>query len=196
MLEAQPILAPIPQSPQETASEDDVPSWVTEFSDDAALVPNEAPAPVRPAASPQPVRAALVAIPGLEWDGNWPALAAGLPLRGVAQQLALQTELIECQHAEHATNFCLRVPFDTLRSSGNVDKLAVALSERFGRKVTVETDLGPVWHTASAQAQTEREARQRQAEHTIENDPFVLSVKRDLGATVVPGSIRPAAVQL
>ena len=196
-----PGLAPPTRANLEAAPDEALPPWVTEFSDESATlpapaapaVPGAAQAPAAPTAPSAPA-ARVLAIPGLAWDGNWPALAAALPLRGVAQQLALQTELIECQHADHATNFSLRVPIDTLRASGNTDKLSLALSQHFGRRVTVEIDLGPVRHTAGAHAQTEREARQREAEHTIENDPFVRSVMRDLGAIVVPGSIRPTAV--
>ncbi|MES2741783.1 MAG: DNA polymerase III subunit gamma/tau [Pseudomonadota bacterium] len=211
--------APSELSPQRAApasSEDDLPPWVTEFSDDTASVlaqdmpPSDAsgagpestpisaaapaPAPV-PAARPiAPPRAyVMVPVPGLDWDGNWPAVAAALPLRGVAQQLAVQAELIECVHQDHVTLFRVRVPIDTWRSSANVDKLAAALSERFGRKVSVETELGPVWHTASAAAQAQREATQRQAEQTIDSDPFVRSMMREFGAVIVPGSIMPAA---
>lgn len=187
---------------QDSADYGELPPWVTEFSDDSAAAPaTSAPAPAavsaavpaRPVvAAPPPRPQVLVPVPGLDWDGNWPAVAAVLPLRGVAQQLAVQAELIECQHDGHTTVFKLRVPIDTWRSSANVEKLAAALSERFGRKVQVETELGAVWYTASAEAQAFREACQRQAEEVVANDPFVLSLMRDFGATVVPGSISPA----
>ncbi|MFZ3288651.1 MAG: DNA polymerase III subunit gamma/tau, partial [Telluria sp.] len=134
----------------------------------------------------------ITPVPQIDWDGNWPALAAALPLRGVAQQLALQTELVECQHDGHVATFRLRVPIDTLRAGGNSEKLAAALQERFsGAKVSVQIDLGPVWYTAGAEAQSWREECQRKAEETVANDPFVRDVMRDLGAFVVPGSIRP-----
>ena len=203
--------APVPPTPQVAvppqsgAQEDELPPWVTEFSDSSAAALGaaiddreevEAPAPQSSAAARPAMRAPLpavwVAVPGLDWDGNWPAVAAVLPLRGVAQQLAVQAELIECQHDAGATLFRVRVPIDTLRTPANVEKLAAALSERFQRTVSVDTEQGAVWHTASAQAQAQREACQREAEATIANDPFVQSLVRDLGAIVVPGSIAPA----
>jgi DNA polymerase-3 subunit gamma/tau len=172
---------------------------VTEFSDDTASVQDQRSAPVNVASTaalvPEPpafVPEPLLPVPGLGWDGSWPALASSLPLRGVAQQLALQTELIACLHDEHSTLFRLRVPIETWRSSANVDKLAAALTEHFKCKVSVETELGPVRDTASAQAQVLRETRQRDAEITIENDCFVQSIVRDLGAIVVPGSVTPS----
>ncbi|MDC8760838.1 DNA polymerase III subunit gamma/tau, partial [Janthinobacterium sp. hw3] len=189
---------PRPLVQQQAEPDDDLPPWVTEFSDDSAsaavqAAPAEAAAPAaRPVPQVQRPPYVVVPVPGLDWDGNWPAVAAVLPLRGVAQQLAVQAELIECQHDGHSTLFRLRVPIDTWRSPANVEKLAAALSERFQRKVGVDTELGPVWYTASAEAQAHREACQRQAEDTIEHDPFVQSMMRDFNAIVVPGSITPA----
>ena len=190
--------------PQQAPADDDLPPWVTEFSDDSASAAVSAPA-AQSAEQPavvMPQRAAkqaapsgpyvITPVPGLDWDGNWPAVAAVLPLRGVAQQLAVQAELIECLHDGHSTTFRLRVPIDTWRSPANVEKLAAALSERFGRKVNVDTELGAVWYTASAEAQAHREACQLQAEATIASDPFVLDMKRAFDAFVVPGTITPA----
>jgi DNA polymerase-3 subunit gamma/tau len=209
---AAPVVAPhAPRAlaasprPAPVAPDDDLPPWVTEFSDDTASVQDQrgsrdqsgaraqsSSPPSAAAAIAAPVAAPLVPVPELGWDGSWPRLASGLPLRGVAQQLALQTELIACLHDEQGTQFRLRVPIETWRSSANVDKLAAALSEHFKRKVSVDTELGPVHDTASAQAQVHREARQRDAEITIEHDPFVQGLVLGLGATVVPGSITPA----
>jgi DNA polymerase-3 subunit gamma/tau len=191
------------------AAYDEPPSWVTEFSDDTAVAqdgvataPAVAPA-AAPAASPAaaPVRApaapkhayVITPVEQLGWDGNWPALAAELPLRGVAQQLAFQTELIECVAHGNAATFRLRVPIDTLRASGNSEKLCAAVQERFPDiKVLLETELGQVWYTASAEAQAQREACLRTAEETVAGDAFVQGMIRTFDAFVVPGSIKPA----
>ena len=157
----------------------------TESSDGIAT--EVAGAPVQEA---RPARAALP-VPALNWDGNWPALAAQLPLRGVVQQLAQQSELLDCEDHGAAFTFVLRIPLDTLRSAGSVDKLAAALAEHFGKDVRVNTEIGAVRNTANAAAIAEREARQREAEERMRNDPFVQALMRDFGATVVPGSIRP-----
>ncbi|MGK5070722.1 DNA polymerase III subunit gamma/tau [Janthinobacterium sp. RT4P48] len=194
--------------PPPAQPDDDLPPWVTEFSDDSASAAVAAPAGAPAAQSNEqpavvmPQRAAkqaapsgpyvITPVPGLDWDGNWPAVAAVLPLRGIAQQLAVQAELIECLHDGHSTTFRLRVPIDTWRSPANVEKLAAVLSERFGRKVNVDTELGAVWYTASAEAQAHREACQLAAEETIASDPFVLDMKRAFDAFVVPGTITPA----
>ncbi|HWW99384.1 DNA polymerase III subunit gamma/tau [Collimonas sp.] len=187
----------------------------TEFSSSAAEKKTEsyALAPSRPVANgagsarqaqrPEPVAPApevpaeplppLVLQPdaNLNWDGNWPVLAAGLAVRGVAHQLAQQSELIKCDSSGPATLIHLRIPLDTLRSAGSVDKLAAALTEHFGRTVKVETELGTVRHTANAQAMAAQAERQRLAEQTAQNDPFIQSMMREFGASIVPGSIKP-----
>ena len=195
----QAMARPQAQARQQEDNSDEPPSWVTEFSDDTAVA-SEAAAVAAPVSAPPAARApgrppheyVITPVPALDWDGNWPALAAGLPLRGVSQQLALQTELIDC-HADAASAvFKLRVPVDTLRASGNSEKLQAALQEVFaGKRITVETEIGPVWYTASAEAKAAREERQRLAESIVAGDPFVQDLERSFGAFVVPGSVRP-----
>ncbi|WP_312489145.1 DNA polymerase III subunit gamma/tau [Massilia timonae] len=177
--------------------DDDVPSWVTDFSDDTAVAA-EAPTVVAPApqvrAPAAPPHAYVVTpVPEIDWDGNWPALAGSLPLRGVAQQLALQTELVACVVHDRAVTFKLRVPVDTLRASGNSEKLAAALQEHFPDfRVNVESEIGPVWYTAGAEQKAAREERQRLAESIVAADPFVQELERRFDAFVVPGSVKVA----
>lgn len=185
------------------AEDDGPPAWVTEFSDDSAL----APAPTAGSAAvlaPPPAAArvaepakqpyVITAVPFLDWDGNWPALAATLALRGVAQQLAMQTELVECVGDAHQSTFRLRAPIDTLRASGNTDKLAAALQERFpAARIAVEVEIGTVWYTASVEARAYREQVLQEAEQTVADHPFVQEMGRQLNAFVVQGSVRPPA---
>ena len=144
---------------------------------------------------PEAVLAAnpVVAVPmeELNWDGHWPNLAASLPVRAVAQQLAQQSELVKCEINGNAVVFQLRVPLQTLLSSGSVDKLTAALSERFARDVRIETQIGAVEQTANAQAVAERAARQVNAEKSIRSDSFVQTLMREFGATIATGSIKP-----
>jgi DNA polymerase-3 subunit gamma/tau len=178
---------------------DDAMPPMGEFPDAAEAVAVVAPTPtplpkkpelVAPVAAPEPVAPlVLIPIPALHWDGDWPALAALLPVRGVVQQLALQAELVQCSVGDDI-EIALRVPLETLASAANVDKLATALSTHFNRPLRVVTEIGNVRHSANARAQAERAERQRQAEQQIQADPFVLAMMREFGATVVPGSIQ------
>lgn len=137
--------------------------------------PQDMPAAVRP----------------VEWDENWPVLAEALPLRGMAQQLAQQTELVHWKHTESGLQFHLRVPLDTLAVPANVEKLTDALMNRFECEVKVTTEVGKVGLTASQNALEKRANRQREAEEMIENDAYVQTLIREFGASIVPNSIKP-----
>jgi DNA polymerase-3 subunit gamma/tau len=190
--------APASQGYGQAVADDEPPSWVTEFSDDTAVAA-EAPAAVSappaarvqaPSSPPHPY--VITPVPEIGWDGNWPALAASLPLRGVAQQLAFQTELVSCTSDGSSAHFRLRVPVDTLRASGNSEKLCAALQERFPAvRVNIDTEIGPVWYTASVEARARREQLQREAEETVAADPFIQALEQTFDAFVVPGSVRP-----
>ena len=161
---------------------------------DAEMRQRATSVPPLPARTDPPPRAteslSKVTISG--WTGDWPSLASALPLRGVVQQLALQSELVRCDdEAGGGLSMQLRVPVETLCSAGSPEKLAAALSTQLGKRVQLGFETGPVTLTASAAANAEREQRQRDAEQKIQNDPFVQTLMREFGATVVPGSVRP-----
>lgn len=122
---------------------------------------------------------------------DWPGLVVQLPLRGVVQQLAMQSELIDLEDTPEMMRLGLRIPLDTLRSAGSVEKLVTVVSEHVGRPVRIETTIGTVRDSAHARAEADRAARQREAESAIQNDPFVQTLMREFGATVVPGSVKP-----
>jgi DNA polymerase-3 subunit gamma/tau len=209
---AAPAQAPAPARVAKPQADDDLPPWVTEFSDDSAMPAGPghvgmdagyagqpaSPAAPAPANVPQqraaaqakaPYEYVITPVPQLNWEGNWPLLAAHLPLRGVAQQLATQAELVSCTFDGNMAVFRIRCPIDTWSTPGNVEKLTVALTDRFNHPTRVDVELGKAWYTTSAEAQVHRDACQRVAEDAVANDPFVQSMARDFGAFIVPGSI-------
>ena len=58
-------------------------------------------------------------------------------------------------------------------------------------KVVITTEIGAVSQTAHAASLAEQAERLQLAEQTLESDPFVQTLKREFGATIVPGSVRP-----
>lgn len=126
------------------------------------------------------------------WDGSWPTLVRALSVRGVAQQLASQSELLACEAEGNVVNMRLRVPVDTLLSAGSADKLSAALTEYLGKTIKLVTEIGTVAHTAHAQVVAEQATRQQEAEDAMHNDPFVQTLIKEFGGTIVPGSIKPA----
>ena len=179
--------------------EDAFPPASTESSSSQSTQENKAA--TSPTAS-APAKPALVVIPppdvtgallsnGQQWDGDWPSLSASLPLRGVAQQLAQQSELVSCEVTPNVITMGMRVPLETLLASGSADKLAAALTDLFSVPVKVTTDIGNVQRTAHAAAIVERAARLDAAEIAIKDDLLVQGLMRQFGATIVPGSIKP-----
>ena len=154
--------------------------------------PVAVPAPAKTVA-PEPVAAAtppdLSASGLITFNGDWPALAASLPIRGLAQQLAYQSELV----AVEGVTMRLRVPLPPLTEANVVERLEAALTEHFGTPVRVACDIGAARATAAAVDAEQRAERQRNAEDAIAANPFVQALVRDFAAQVVPGSIQPHA---
>ncbi len=121
------------------------------------------------------------------FTGEWPALAAELPARGLAQQLAFQSELTEVA----GRVLHLRVPLRQLADAATSDKLRQVLSEHFGTEVQLQVELGQVGTTAASLAAQAAAARQRAAEQAIANDPVVRELIDEFDAQILPGSIRP-----
>ena len=150
------------------------------------------PAPEPSVVVSQPLQ--LSPVDEIKWDGHWPNLASSLSVRGVAQQLAQQSELRSVQLNGNAIQFKLCVPLQTLLSAGSGEKLTAALNERFaefGKEIRVDFEIGAVEQTANAQAVAERAERQVQAEQAIQSDSFVQTLMREFGASILTGSIRP-----
>ncbi|MBR8276667.1 DNA polymerase III subunit gamma/tau [Burkholderia cenocepacia] len=156
--------------------------------DDVRVTPK--PAETRPAApiDTRPLPPAIALDP-IGFDGEWPALAARLPLKGVAYQLAFNSELT----AVDASTLKLSVPVPQYADAAQVTKLKAALADALGKPVEVNVEVGPARRTAAALDAAARAARQREAEQEIHGDPFVQQLVRDFGARIVEGSVRPLA---
>jgi DNA polymerase-3 subunit gamma/tau len=150
---------------------------------------NDAPT-FKPALKPE-ARALPAAIPldAIGVSGDWPALAIDLPLKGIAYQLAFNSELTACD----ADSISLTVSVPLYAESAHVAKLKSALAEKLGRGIDVVVSVGPAYRTAAALDAATRAKRQQQAEQEITQDPFVQSLIRDFGASIVQGSIKPIA---
>ncbi|PLC55372.1 DNA polymerase III subunit gamma/tau [Pollutimonas nitritireducens] len=116
----------------------------------------------------------------------WPALAASLPVTGLAAELARQSEWVGVQGEQ----INLRVAIRTLAESPGKARLCTVLSEHFGTVVQLNVDYGATGdETAHAVAQAQKALRQQEAEQAVASDPFVQTLVSEFGARVVPGSI-------
>jgi DNA polymerase-3 subunit gamma/tau len=130
-----------------------------------------------------------VPLDAIGFAGDWPALAADLPLKGISYQLAFNSELTACD----TTSISLSVPVPQYAEASQVAKLKAALADKLGRALEVSVTVGPARRTAAALDAAARAKRQLEAEQEIARDPFVQSLIRDFGASIVQGSIKPLA---
>ncbi len=123
----------------------------------------------------------------------WPALAARLPVRGIAAQLARQSELLRIE----GNLLVLRVSARTLAEGQGAERLRSVLDTHFGRPVRISVEVGATGSdTAHAVEQSVRSARQQAAEEAILADPFVRTLMDNFGGQIVPNSISPVSPEL
>jgi DNA polymerase-3 subunit gamma/tau len=157
-----------------------------------------APAPVARAAAPALVTAAPAASAAPAPAGNaaerpdWHALMRQLPVRGLVQQLAFQTELQDWNDAATGVRATIVTPMPQLASDASVGRLADALTAHFGKPVKIVVEKGEVEGktVAKVDAQIHQEKRMN-AEQMIAADPFIQQLEKEFGAKVVGGSVKP-----
>ena len=90
------------------------------------------------------------------------------------------------------TSLRLRVERESLNQAGARDKLQAALHGALGDASLVLTvEAGPVSDSPARRNAAAQAQRQREAEESIHNDPFVQDMIRNWDAKIVPGSIKP-----
>ena len=152
-----------------------------------------APAPMasKPAvsASPAPAPAATASAANRP---DWHALMRQLPVKGLVQQLAFQTELQDWEDSPAGVRATVVTPMPQLASEASVGRLADALSAHFGKPIKVLIEKGEVEGktVAKVDAQIHQEKRQN-AEQMIAQDPFIQQLEKEFGAKVVGGSVKP-----
>jgi DNA polymerase-3 subunit gamma/tau len=126
--------------------------------------------------------------PGRLKAADWPALAASLPLTGLASELARQSEWL----GPEGDHLVLKVAIRSLAESAAQVRLQTVLSEHFGSVVKLRIEVGATGDdTAHAVDQARKAALQQQAEQAAQGDPFVQDLLEHFDARIVPGSIRP-----
>lgn len=124
-------------------------------------------------------------------DPDWQSWMKALPVRGLLQQLAFQTELQSWIEQGDSVKATVIVGMAQLASKENVLRLQEALSNYLGKSVTILIETGKANHSIAAVEAKIKQEKQEGAEESIANDDFVKTIQAEFGATVVPGSIRP-----
>jgi DNA polymerase III subunit gamma/tau len=156
-----------------------------------APVTKAAPAAVPASAPTKPVAAPVSAVVSAERP-DWHTLMRQLPVKGMVQQLAFQTELQDWVDAVAGIKATIVTPMPQLASDASITRLADALTTHFGKPVKVVIEKGQVEGktVAKVDAQIHQEKRMN-AEQMIAADPFIQQLQKEFGATVVGGSVKP-----
>jgi DNA polymerase-3 subunit gamma/tau len=156
-----------------------------------APVTKAAPAAVPASAPTKPVAAPVSAVVSAERP-DWHTLMRQLPVKGMVQQLAFQTELQDWVDSVAGIKATIVTPMPQLASDASITRLADALTTHFGKPVKVVIEKGQVEGktVAKVDAQIHQEKRMN-AEQMIAADPFIQQLQKEFGATVVGGSVKP-----
>ncbi|QWE13198.1 DNA polymerase III subunit gamma/tau [Polynucleobacter sp. AP-Titi-500A-B4] len=152
-----------------------------------------ASAPTKPVAfAPAPAAAPVAAIGNSAERPDWHALMRQLPVRGLVQQLAFQTELQNWTDSAAGVKATIVTPMPQLASEASIGRLAEALTAHFGKPVKIVVEKGEVEGktVAKVDAQIHQEKRMN-AEQMIAADPFIQQLEKEFGAKVVGGSVKP-----
>ena len=157
----------------------------------AAPTPVAKAAPAATATTPPP--AASVAALGNPADRpDWHSLMRQLPVRGLVQQLAFQTELQDWVDSAAGVKATVVTPMPQLASEASVGRLADALTAHFGKTVKVLIEKGEVEGKTVAKVDAAiHQEKKMNAEQMIAADPFIQQLEKEFGAKVVGGSVKP-----
>ncbi len=143
-------------------------------------------------AAPAPATSAPAAAASPADRPDWHGLMRQLPVKGLVQQLAFQTELQDWNDSAAGVRATIVTPMPQLASEASVARLADALSAHFGKPVKIVIEKGEVEGktVAKVDAQIHQEKRMN-AEQMIAADPFIQQLEKEFGAKVVGGSVKP-----
>ncbi len=142
--------------------------------------------------APTPAPSAPVAAASSAKRPDWHALMRQLPVKGMVQQLAFQTELQDWSDSAAGVRATIMTPMPQLASEASVGRLVDALTAHFGKPVKIVIEKGEVEGktVAKVDAQIHQEKRMN-AEQMIAADPFIQQLEKEFGAKIVGGSVKP-----
>ncbi len=157
-----------------------------------AAAPTPAARAATPAAAPASAPSAPAAVASSAERPDWHALMRQLPVKGLVQQLAFQTELQDWNDSAAGVRATIVTPMPQLASEASVGRLCDALTAHFGKPVKIVIEKGEVEGktVAKVDAQIHQEKRMN-AEQMIAADPFIQQLEKEFGAKVVGGSVKP-----
>ncbi|MEH3087553.1 MAG: DNA polymerase III subunit gamma/tau [Xylophilus ampelinus] len=155
--------------------------------------PRRVPAPTPPSTA-QSAMASAAPLPAFTpdpehgdfWYGVVQQLIAAEAITALVRELALQSQLV----ARDGRRWTLRIERGSLDQPVSRERLRATLAAA-GHADTLAIEVGPILDSPARRNAAAAQARQREAEELIHNDPFVQQMVREFGARIVPGSIKP-----
>ena len=140
-----------------------------------------------PLSAPTPVSARYTPTEeGDVWHATVQQLVAAESITALVRELALQSQLV----ARDGAHWLLRVERESLNQPTARERLRAAL-EAAGHATQISVEVGRVIDSPARRNAAAAAERQRLAEETVMNDPYVQTLMREHGAKIVPGSIKP-----
>ena len=146
-------------------------------------------APPQPRPVPAGPPALLPAAEGDFWHALVQELVAREAITALVRELALQSQLVARTEGPDAL-WTLRIDSESLGQSAARERLQAALVEA-GHAVRLQVEIGPVGDSPARRNKIAADQRLKAAEALLLADPFVQEMRRDFGAKIVPGSIKP-----
>ena len=127
------------------------------------------------------------------FNGDWRALIEQNLKLGLARELAKNCEMIA--YDENSISLRVAQSQKHLVSASYQEKLSSAVNDYFGKKIKLNFEIGAEGqaeiNTPAKQIATEKANIQSSATDAIIQDSFVQALMNDLGATIIPNSIKP-----
>ena len=124
-----------------------------------------------------------------QFNGDWRGLVENHLKLGLARALALQCELVS--YDEHSMQLRVTAQHKHLINANYQQKLAEAINQFFGKKIALSIAISDEANTPAMQKTVEKAELQNHTETAILQDPFVQGLMQNLGATIIPNSIKP-----
>ena len=180
-----PAPAPAPPEPPVQAAVPVAASIPPTPAPPAPMPERQTPQPAAPGTGPA-ARGYTPTPEGDAWHTVVQQLAASESITALVRELALQSQLM----ARDGGHWLLRVERESINQPTARERLRAAL-EAAGHAQQISVEVGTVIDSPARRNAVAEQERQRVAQDTVMNDPFVQSMLQAHDAKIVPGSIKP-----
>ncbi len=167
-------------------SNDEPPVWEDLPAENLMPAQGEAVQAPAKAVVQEPVQELKPTVLGDTWHAIVTQLDETQAIVALVRELAMQSQLV----AQDGGEWSLRVQRTSLNQPMPRERLLKALAH-ITDCTSLHVENGKVSDTPALRNKARAEARQKQAEAIVMNDSRVQHLQHSLGATIVPGSIRP-----